>query len=157
MGRKKGLHNKVYAAKAIGAHILFTGMEGSPGGPSCISWRSTLLPCQRPERVTPAKESREINFHKVWWRRVRGTIPQVPEGTAHYKCAPLPIRANPPLSKNRCASKASGRTLVDPAGIEPATSPLRVGRSFHLSYGSTWLQQDHRPMHRSASQHLFLS
>ena len=34
-------------------------------------------------------------------------IPQVPEGTAHYKCAPLPIRVNPPLSKSRCGSKAS--------------------------------------------------
>jgi hypothetical protein len=32
--------------------------------------------------------------------------------------------------------------LVAPARIELATSPLRVGRSFHLSYGATFNSQN---------------
>ena len=58
---------------------------------------------------------------------MRGTIPQVPEGTAHYKCAPLPVRVNPPLSKSRRGSKASvNKRLESGARIELARGGMQL-------------------------------
>lgn len=103
-------------------------LERLPRGRSCFAWHSALSPTargQRPERVIPHEGNcARSDFYKIWWRRLRGTIPQVPEGTAHYKCAPLPVRVNPPLSKSRCASKASVK-LEAGTGIEPAWQPLQ--------------------------------
>lgn len=75
-------------------------------------------------------------FFRVWWRRVRGMIPQVPEGTAHCKCAPLPVRVNPPLSKGRCGSKASATKAGEPAGSRTQLSTTARGAAGRLPPGS---------------------
>jgi hypothetical protein len=113
-------HNGKAAQLVVGVHQMrkaeYTGANGLTGSilPAKIPVRSALSSSPK------ARASSENIFYKVWWRRVRGTIPQVPEGTAHYKCAPLPIRVNPPLSKTRCASKASDKVLVEADGVEPS-------------------------------------
>lgn len=64
-----------------------------------------------------------------------------PKDAAAYKAAPLPIRGNPPLSKSRCASKASVET-GDRGQVRTGVWPRARKLPFQLGYPVSGLQSD---------------
>lgn len=137
-----------YTSKRMGR-----SREDVPVVPGALLYCQWYLPKARESDPTAKESAKSPNKIRVWWRRVRGTIPQVPEGTAHYKCAPLPIRVNPPLSRSRCGCKASVK-LESPLGVEPSYLPLRRKR-LAVCLRGLWLQHDNGLMNVIPSQHLF--
>jgi hypothetical protein len=97
----------------------WVGRELSPRGSFRNSRHSASLPMARESDPT-ARGNSEI-FQTSLVAEGAGHDPaSAPKDAADYKSAPLPVRGNPPLSKSRCASKASVK-LVGVTRLERAT------------------------------------
>ena len=98
--------SEIVAILVKGWNVYREGVPVLPG---------TLLDCPRPERVTLSLLEGTLKHLENLAAEGAGHDPaSALKDAADYKSAPLPIRGNPPLSKSRCASKASVKLEAGP-------------------------------------------
>jgi hypothetical protein len=106
--------------------ILEDGEGATPRGTSCIPRHSSLSPMPTARESDPIRRGYK-DFQNSLMAEGAGYDPaSALTDAADYKSAPLPVRVNPPLSKSRCASKASVKKLETPLGVEPSYQGLQI-------------------------------